>query len=85
MISVIQSIEQTAQSDLDIVLAIKALSFEEIEQLTDHLIICHKTGNKFTVKATRKSFITILAELLTGKLKSCYSLRVEQFQYKFEG
>jgi hypothetical protein len=80
MISVIQSIEQTAQSDLDLILAIKALSFEEIDQIKDHLIICHKTQNKFTVKATRKSFINILAELLTGKLKSCYSLRVQRFQ-----
>jgi hypothetical protein len=85
MISVIQAIEATAQSDLDLILSIKALSFEEIEQLTDHLIICHKTGNKFTVKATRKSFINILAELLTGKLKSCYSLRIERFEYKLEG
>lgn len=83
MISVIQAIEKTAQSDLDLVLAIKALSFEEIEQLADHLIICHKTGNQFVVKANRKSFTTILSELLTGKLKSCYSLRVERFEYKF--
>lgn len=83
MISVIQSIEQTAQSDLDLILSIKALSFEEIEQLTDHLIICHKTGNQFTVKAIRKSFINILSELLTGKLKSCYILRIERFEYKF--
>ena len=83
MIPVIQAIESTSQSDLDLILAIKALSFEEIEQLTDHLIICHKTGNQFTVKAIRKSFIEILSELLTGKLKSCYSLRVERFGYKF--
>lgn len=83
MIPVIQAIEATAQSDLDLMLAIKALSFEEIEQLTDHLIICHKTGNQFVVKATRKSFINILYELMTGKLKSCYSLRVERFEYKF--
>lgn len=83
MVPVIQAIEQTAQSDIDLILAIKALSFEEIDQIKDHLIICHKTGNKFTVKATRKSFITILSELLTGKLKSCYSLRVERFEYKF--
>ena len=83
MITVIQSIEQTAQSDIDLMLKLKALSFEEIEQLTDHLVICHKTGNKFTVKAIRKSFIEILSELLTGKLKSCYSLRIERFEYKF--
>jgi len=83
MISVIQSIEATSQSDLDLILAIKALSFEEIEQLTDHLIICHKTGNQFVVYASRKSFINILSELLTGKLKSCYSLRVERIEYKF--
>jgi hypothetical protein len=83
MIPVIQSIEATAQSDLDLILAIKALSFEEIDQIKDHLIICHKTGNQFVVKATRKSFINILSEFLTGKLKSCYSLRVERFQYKF--
>jgi hypothetical protein len=83
MIPVIQAIEATAQSDLDLILAIKALSFEEIEQLTDHLIICHKTGSQFVVKAIRKSFITILSDLLTGKLRSCYSLRVERFEYKF--
>ncbi len=83
MIPVIQAIEATAQSDLDLILTIKALSFEEIDQLKDHLIICHKTGNQFVVKAIRKSFINILSELLTGKLKSCYSLRVERFQYKF--
>jgi len=83
MITVIQSIEQTAQSDIDLMLKLKALSFEEIEQLTDHLVICHKTGNQFVVKAIRKSFIEILSKLLTGKLKSCYSLRIERFQYKF--
>lgn len=83
MIPVIQAIEATAQSDLDLILAIKALSFEDIDQLKDHLIICHKTGNQFVVKANRKSFTTILSELLTGKLKSCYNLRVERFEYKF--
>jgi hypothetical protein len=83
MIPVIQAIEATAQSDLDLILAIKALSFEEIDQLKDHMVICHKTGNQFVVKAIRKSFINIFIELLTGKLKSCYSLRIERFQYKF--